>query len=294
MTITQIKGYTVLPVRLNATSQFKNIIHYLFIKKHVSKESPLGKTRSLFIVNLPIGSNFSSMKRLISEISLGANIEKFEFYPYYDRESIINYGIHLNISKLSNPDFGEDNQENDIPVSCGIVTFLDKSGLDMALANIKKISMSLNSDVKIPKWNILDDKSIGTNRYTSKVVGLIEDQKILAKEVAFSMEEFEHREHEVSKELNDMREQVDEDGFTIVVGSHRKTKSGIMGSLKTAADLKRDEKYMKKAQKRQKKDFYRFQIRERKKQEVSDLLKKFKEDQERVRVMREKRRFNPY
>ncbi len=294
MTVTQVKGYTVLPVRLDATSQFKSLVHFLFIKKHVSKEIPEGKTRSLFFVNLPVGSSFASMKRLISEISLGANIESFHFCEYYDSESIISYGVNLNLSKLSNPDFGEKVQRNCIPVGCGIVTFLDKSGLDMAYNSIRKIALSVNTDIKIPKWDILGNAYIGSNRYRSKITGMVNDSNLLASNVASSMEEFENREHKVSLELNDMKEQVDEDGFTIVVGPHRKTKSGIIGSLKTAADLMRDEKYMRKVQKRQKNNFYRFQIRERKKQEVSDLLQKFKDDQERVRAMREKRRFNPY
>ena len=49
----------------------------------------------------------------------------------------------------------------------------------------------------------------------------------------------------------------------------------------------------KKKNNKEKEDFYRFQLRERKKAEMNDLLRKFKQDQERIRTMKEKKRFRP-
>ena len=45
---------------------------------------------------------------------------------------------------------------------------------------------------------------------------------------------------------------------------------------------------------KEKQDFYRFQLRQRKKEEMNELLNKFKLDQEKVRMMKEKKRFRPY
>ena len=50
----------------------------------------------------------------------------------------------------------------------------------------------------------------------------------------------------------------------------------------------------KKKKSKEKKDFYRFQIREQKKQEMNSLLKRFKEDQDKIKDLKEKKRFKPY
>ncbi|VEU21094.1 DEKNAAC101923 [Brettanomyces naardenensis] len=299
MTIKQIKGYTILAVQLEPVEgKPKGATHYLFVKKHITKNQPESKTRSLFVVNLPVGASFNSMKRLLNNIALGAHVESFDACEYYDPDDIINYDLDINLSKLSNPDFGEEElpSSRNAPVGCGIVTFLDKDGMNLALSSIKKMVMSSSSSSKLPTWSLLPEGETGSARYLEKSSeGNVRlDSKELAKSVHIAMQDFEKREHEVQEELNTMRQTVDEDGFTVVVGAHRKTKSGVMGSLKTQDDLEHDDRYIKKMKKKEKKDFYRFQIRERKKQEVNDLLRKFKEDQERVRVMREKRKFNPY
>lgn len=266
----------------------------MFIKKHITKNQSLSDTKSLFVVNVPIGADFNSFKSLMSEIALGANIESFDSKQYYDPDGIINYDLDINLSKLSNPDYGKESKDTYIPVGCGVITFLDKSAMNLAYTSIKKLSIAIDDESKdLPKWQVLGEKATGNFRYSSSKNDRL-DSKHLSAEVAISMREFEEKEHEVAEELSQMKEQVDEDGFTVVVGPHRKTKSGIMGSLKTLSDLEHDTRYSKKMQKTQKKDFYRFQIRERKKQEVNELLHKFKEDQQRVKEMRQKRRFNPY
>ncbi|GME97750.1 unnamed protein product [[Candida] boidinii] len=119
------------------------------------------------------------------------------------------------------------------------------------------------------------------------------DSESLEIESAESVLEFARKEQEAKDEIDNMKTITDEDGFTMVVGSHRKTKTGIMGSLKKTNEIEK-EKAVKKMKRKEKQDFYRFQIREKKKQEMNHLLAKFKEDQERVKEMKEKRRFRPY
>lgn len=116
----------------------------------------------------------------------------------------------------------------------------------------------------------------------------------MEKRVAKALVDFQNRERNAEEELKNMKNVVDEDGFTLVVGSAKKTKAEILGSIKKKSDLEQDVEFAKKSKSKEKEDFYRFQIRERKKQEMNSLLSKFKEDQERVRVMRQKRKFRPY
>ena len=107
------------------------------------------------------------------------------------------------------------------------------------------------------------------------------------------MKDFDNAEQESIENLQNQASLVDEDGFQLVVGSHRKTKAGILGKQNLASTVE-SEKAKNKMKKKEKQDFYRFQLRQRKKEEMNELLSKFKSDQEKVRLMKEKKRFRPY
>ncbi|GMG38554.1 unnamed protein product [Ambrosiozyma monospora] len=331
--IQQLKGFYVLPITLPSptsttttsspskkhSSKDSQVIHYMFIKKHVTKNEQESHSRSLFLVNVPVDANFNNIKKLFSQFSTGAIIESFKFNPYYDYNKLVNYNDEIDFTALSNPEFkpepqtqqqqhqgkkGKNQNQNQnqqqnrshCPVGCAIVTFLDKQACNLALSNVKKLIGSSSLKKHIPSWTTAteDNNSIpisGLKKYTASRKL---DPKQLSLQVAQAMQEFTEREHRAAEEVEEMRELVDEDGFTLVVGSHRKTKNSILGGLKKKSDLLADAGKVKKMKKKEKQDFYRFQIRERKKMEMSELLKKFKEDQERVKVMKEKRKFKPY
>ena len=77
------------------------------------------------------------------------------------------------------------------------------------------------------------------------------------------------------------RQEADADGFITVTKGGR-TNPGKQEAAKGQAEKQR---------KRQKglEDFYRFQSREKKKELAGELIKKFEEDQEKVRKMKERR-----
>lgn len=106
---------------------------------------------------------------------------------------------------------------------------------------------------------------------------------------------FEQREQQAQEEVQSSI--VDEDGFTLVVGKNTKSLNSIRKKIFNRNPLLKHEKPKKMpnmVDKKAKKDFYRFQVRERKKQEINELLAKFKQDQEKIKEMKSKRRFNPY
>ena len=119
------------------------------------------------------------------------------------------------------------------------------------------------------------------------------DPNSLTEEVSQALIDFDKAEQQSIEELQLQRNLVDEDGFTLVVGSHRKTKAGILGKQKLASTVG-VVKAQSKMKSKEKQDFYRFQLRQRKKEEMNELLNKFKLDQEKVRMMKEKKRFRPY
>ncbi|KAH8118793.1 ribosomal RNA-processing protein 7-domain-containing protein [Phellopilus nigrolimitatus] len=91
---------------------------------------------------------------------------------------------------------------------------------------------------------------------------------------------------------------VDEDGFTLVTrgGSYGQTPGGGVGiatkRFHETGETNRGGK--KKKEKAEKDSFYAFQKHERKRQELVDLKKKWSEDLEKVKKLKETRSFRPY
>lgn len=77
------------------------------------------------------------------------------------------------------------------------------------------------------------------------------------------------------------RQEVDADGFVTV------TRGGRTNPAKQEAAQEQAEKQKEKHQGLD--DFYRFQSREKRKERAGELVRKFEEDKERIRKMREKK-----
>lgn len=109
------------------------------------------------------------------------------------------------------------------------------------------------------------------------------------------MIKFSKQEEERLEEVRELASMIDEDGFIKVVSSKRKSTTGLSAPDKLLkADDIAEIQPKKKKRKKEKEDFYRFQIREQKKKEMNDLLKRFQDDKRKVEELKEKKRFNPY
>lgn len=282
-----VKGFIPLDVTLPKVANLSESFHTIYMKPHLSKlpEEQIDTTRSLFLVNIIPNWTTKLVKDLFSQISKGSIIEKVLVRECIDKSRLsetngINYDIHINLSMLVNDEFGQDLTESEkLPFGCSVVKFIDRDAMELFVKEMKKIKKG--SLV----WH-------GNSKDYSKID--IINTAELEREISKKISSFEKMEKDVEEEVQGMREIVDEDGFTLVVGSQRKTKNSILGSIQKKEDLEKNKEIMKKEKKKEKQDFYRFQIRERKKQEINQLLNKFKQDQQRVNEMREKRKFRPY
>lgn len=288
MAITEIKGFQILSVRLPES----NGTHYIYFRKHDVKGNQSATSqyisgRLMFVFNLPIETNLTTLKKYFQQVAIGATLETY--YPSMVTDS--EEDVYIDLSQLtSDIDYQQDGHILDItlklPKNCGIVTFIDKASFQLAFNSLKKLS----NDSKSTNWPMA---ALGSKFLLGKYKQQIYDPAELAASVSSALSDFNRAEQESREELKRLTELVDEDGFTLVVGSHRKTKAGIMGKQKYAATVG-SENAKTKMKKKEKEDFYRFQLREKKKAEMTDLLKKFKQDQERIKIMKEKKRFRPY
>mmetsp|Transcript_21435 Transcript_21435/g.51821 ORF Transcript_21435/g.51821 Transcript_21435/m.51821 type:complete len:365 (-) Transcript_21435:471-1565(-) len=114
-----------------------------------------------------------------------------------------------------------------------------------------------------------------------------------------AMASFESEEADAEQRAKLAAEQPDEDGFIMVTN-----KSGP--SFGATNELEEDHHHRRKAGKRNRKrkaggsgadelsDFYRFQFKETRKKEVTDLKKRFEEDLAKVKKMKEERAYRPF
>ncbi|KAG6544578.1 hypothetical protein Mapa_014000 [Marchantia paleacea] len=126
--------------------------------------------------------------------------------------------------------------------------------------------------------------------YRAKRPGL----DVLQKEVDDFMADFDAKEEKARLEKMAAAE---EEGWTLVVGNKGRkkttdTESGVrVGAI---SSLAAEEKSKKQSKKETTDDFYRFQRRDARRNEVLELQKKFEEDKKRIAKMREARKFRPY
>ena len=104
------------------------------------------------------------------------------------------------------------------------------------------------------------------------------------------MTSFNAKEEEKARREKRMRNVPDEDGFVTV------TKGGRTGPARKA-EAEEKQRILEEREKKKREgmgDFYRFQMRERRKEEQAELVRGFEVDRKRVDEMREKRgRFRP-
>ncbi|KAM9886564.1 hypothetical protein OXX69_013707, partial [Metschnikowia pulcherrima] len=105
------------------------------------------------------------------------------------------------------------------------VTFIDKASFQLAFNALKRLS----GDKKSTNWPV---PSLGSQFLLGKLKAKVLDPNELARDVSKALESFNRAEQESKEELQKQTEIVDEDGFTLVVGSHTKTKAGMLGKQK--------------------------------------------------------------
>lgn len=283
MSIIEIKGYKILNISLD-----KDIRHHILYKKHETLTIDKDDSRSIFFCNLPINTNLKIFKKLFEKISIGSTIENFT--SSYITDSIEDTYIDLpeltsdlDVSRQKTPEVN-----HKLPKYCGVLTFIDKAAFQLAFTNLTKLT-NKETLVLWPRG-----EEYGSTYFLNKFKSQILDIGDLTQQVVDGLNAFDQAEHESIDNFKNQRQLVDEDGFTLVVSSQRKTKAGVLSQQKLAVDKAASELAKNKMKKKEKEDFYRFQLRQRKKDEMNELLKKFKHDQEKIRLMKEKKRFRPY
>ena len=164
------------------------------------------------------------------------------------------------------------------------VVFEDESSLEKALELPENYVMTLNSKDRVGL--------IGLTKWCREYNGSICSEKEMKEEIESYMQNYDKR--IVNKIANEkaMEEAEENDGWVTVSG--RKKRGQFALSRKESTVNKVHAKEEQKDKKKELRNFYTFQIRESKKQNLAELRKKFELDKKRLQDLKSKRTFKPF
>jgi ribosomal RNA-processing protein 7 len=307
----KIGDYDILLIALPPTPAFPvKATHHVFIRRHTPKIPTPNDSRSLFLVNVPIDSTEAHFRAVFNSLVGAGRFESITFEN--ERHGVIalsgaNSAAGKGTEKSDNKKRKRGSEgwvmgeapgqlpkvwDRDLHHSGSTATVLmvDERSAEIALKAVRK----LHKRGAYPVWGAgVEDKvpTLGLQRYFNHHMLSSPNREALQASVDAFMTEFNRKEEETARAAKKMRSEPDEDGFITV------TKGGRTGPARREEAEEARRKELKKEEERRKTtgDFYRFQARERRKQEQGELVKRFEEDRKRVEEMRKGRkgRFKP-
>jgi ribosomal RNA-processing protein 7 len=298
---TTVNDFVVLPLRVPALPSYpKETTHHLYIRANTPKVPTPDTPRELFLVNVPSDATETHIRSLFADQLGGARIENVAFEGARVGKGITAPVAPPQKKKRKRGDDQEKSGEEDTSAaqvghlpetydrsvhrsgSTAVATFVDKASAELALKEAKKaiknnktITWAAGIESKCPP--------LGSARYLSHHNLRYPSRHALQASIDAFMTALTAQEVAKARAQSRLRSQPDADGF-ITVGRGGKGDA----AREEAARIKGEE-----LAKRQKKmigeDFYRFQVRDKKKSEAKDLVQQFEEDRRRVEEMRKRR-----
>ncbi|XP_012284722.1 ribosomal RNA-processing protein 7 homolog A [Orussus abietinus] len=232
--------------------------HQIFFKEHSVRkqepEHPEGKT--LFVLNIPPYATTDALKRALESVC--GPVATVTFAKQYEREK--------NSFKT------------------GYIVFKNESGLKEAL--------SLPDDYILILQTQLSPIPTGIMKWCKEYNDSIQDEAVIKKEIYDYVQKYDERiANRLAKEKA-IEEGEDNEGWVTVTS--RKKRGQFALSRKESAISKIQSKEEEKTRKKQLLNFYSFQIREAKKQNLAELRKKFELDKKKLQQLKSKRTFKPF
>lgn len=256
--------FLVLRLKFSDSDEL-NSSHCIYMKKYRSEkktqEKPVGKT--LLVLNIPPYATESAIKRVFSEAT--GDVERVTLFDSFKNEHKSLYQVHSEF--FSNP----------LPSKFLIayVVFKKSSSLD----NIWKLDQlpPLSTD----EHPILTGVAKYIEEYNKRTI----DTDAMQTEINLYMQHYDKvKNGEESKE-----DEADDDGW-VTVGK-KGNNPGFQQNEKVISKL---ETKVQAQKKRNIKNFYSFEFRDGKKQELMDLRRRYEDDKARLNSMKQNRKFKPY
>ncbi|EXJ66509.1 uncharacterized protein A1O5_10178 [Cladophialophora psammophila CBS 110553] len=291
----EIGGCIALPLQLHASGSFpREATHYLYLKPHDPKIPDEDTPRSLFLVNIPVCATEQSLKHLFTTQLEGGRIQEIYFSENAPgkqpvpakkssrkRKRMTVEEIEAGLDKYSLPNvFDSEIQKSG---ATAIVVFVDKASMELTLKAAARRAAKSGTSITwedVARLGSNEMPRLGLTRYEHHKSLQYPSRKDLLRSVNAYMTTYSQLEESRSRDNARKRAIPDEDGFITVT-------RGSRGSARIEEAKESAEKQKEKAKALE--DFYRFQTRERRKQEQEEIVKRFEEDKRKVEEMRARR-----
>ncbi|XP_033737214.1 ribosomal RNA-processing protein 7 homolog A-like [Pecten maximus] len=264
-----VQGFTVIQVKYSARSKAS---HCIYLKEHNVREEDKCKPKetTLFLLNVPPYCNEEHLRHMFSP-----------------------FGKVLRVYLHEKPSSGPPLKD----ASKYFPTVKLHEGFKVAYIVFRKpdaIKKAKNIPYSKPLIISLDDPHKCTGTGMGKWCKNYEEERInvedLQQEIDTYMAEYDARVDEEKQKAKDMEGVPDDDGW-VTVTRHGKNK-GV--PWKESQEKKVTAREKKKRKDKELLNFYSFQIRETKREQIAELRIKFEEDKQRIALMKASRRFRPY
>lgn len=300
--IASIGEYSILPVSIPETSAYAvKAVHSIYVRPHAPKIPTPSDARSLFLVNVPIDSTEQHIRSIFSSLLGAGRFETVIFEnerqnaPLIAETKVVQQSAKNKKRKHADAVVdGAEAAEDALPKawdrslhrsgSTAVAVLADARCVEHALKAIKKA----NKSGEYPIWGagVNSVPALGSSRYMAHQKMTYPPKDELQAAVDNFMAEWNRKEEEAARLAKRQRNVPDEDGFITV------TRGGRTGPARQhdADEARKKELEKEEAKRKSMGDFYRFQGRERRKEEQGELLKRFEEDRKRVESMKTERR----
>lgn len=301
--------FSILPIKIPAAPSYpETAIHQIRVRRNAPKIPTANDSRSLFLKNIPADSTEPHFRAVFAEL-VGAG--RFESISFEDDKRTALALDPAQATKLTG--FARKRKRGDVEAeelereeaaaqlpqiwsrrvqtssSTAIVLLADDKSVQLVLKAITKV----HKTKKYPSWGsgLADDvPSLGSSWVASHLQSCRVDKTATQKAVHAFFNAFNLKEKEAAELAKRLRNEPDEDGFVTVTRGGRVAPAG-RNEAEEAKQRMVDRDIKKKSETR---DFYRFQLREKRKAQQAALLRRFAEDRRKVDAMREKRgKFRP-
>lgn len=301
--------FAILPIRMPAVPSFPTTaVHEIRIRRNAPNVPTADDSRSLFLKNVPADSTEAHFRAVFTAL-VGAG--RFETIKFDDEPTAVLAVDPAHAAKVAG--FARKRKRADLEAEelareeeavrlpeiwtrrlhrssgTAVALLADEKSVQLVLKAIAK----LQKTKKYPVWgeNVGDDvPPLGATWVSTHLQLCRVDKTATQQAVHAFFNAFNRKEKEAAEMAKRLRNEPDEDGFVTV------TRGGRVAPASKSEAEEAKQKMVDKQQKKkaEMKDFYRFQLRERRKQEQAALIRRFEDDKRKVNAMKEKRgKFKP-
>lgn len=308
-----IGEFSVLPLSIPPLPSYPQATtHHLYVRRHEPKNPSPDDERSLFVTNVPTDSTEPHFRAVIATLVGPGRFESIQFEA--DKKTALASLEPAQAARLSavasrkrkrDDAESEDDEDDDeaqvarLPTtwtrqvhrsgSTAVILLADEKSVDLVLKAIIKAHKAK----KFPVWGDgVTEKvpPLGSHWLRAHNKLSYPPTALLQQSVDAFFSVYNRKEKDANELAKRLRHEPDEDGFVTVTRGGR----AAPARKEEAEEAKRRMLEREQKKKDEMGNFYRFQLRERKKAEQAELIKQFDEDRKKVQAMRQKRgKFRP-